>query len=198
MATIQVPSTSGSFLIRSISFYEDLLNDIKLCRAKGLGREEELESCFEIATNYITQLARDVSGYQFGSETDEILFFKKIKPLFTGEAEYFTYCYHAGMFKDMTGRQEPAELESFYRRQLQRMSKFSRENLAFYEYMIAGSTVNDHCWFKRMEDDPSRCLYDKQLATYYAIKKYEQFILEELIAIGADKSKAENEASKNI
>ncbi len=197
MATIQVPSTSGSFLIRSIRFYEDLLNDIKLCRRKGMNEQEELESCFEMATNYITQLAKDVSGYQFGSPTDEILFFKTIKPLFTAEAEYFTYCYHAVMFKDSVSEQGRTELEVFYRRQLQRRNKFSRENLAFYEYMIAGSTVNDHCWFKRLEVDPFRCLFDKQLATYVAIQKYELFIQEALKEMGADSSKLPNKENKH-
>ncbi len=198
MVTIQVPSISGSFLIRSIQFYEEMLQDIKLCRRKGLDVQEELESCFEMATNYITQLSKDVSGYQFGSEMDEILFFKKIKPLFTAEAEYFTYCYHAGMFKDMTGQDSPAELESFYRRQLQRRSKFSRENPAFYSYMESEGTDKDSCWFRRLPDDPARSFYDKQLATYGAIQKYELFIQEELKAIGADSSTTQNEESNNL
>jgi hypothetical protein len=198
MVTIQVPENTGSFLIRCIQFQEEMMNDIRLCRRKGLNQEEELESCFEITTNYITQLTNELSSYRFGSDTDEILFFKKIKPLFTAEAEYFTYCYHAGMFKDMTGRQEPAELESFYRRQLQRMDKFSREHPAFYSYMQSEATDKDSCWFKRLPDDPTRCFYDKQLATYGAIQKYELFIQGKLKAMGADSSKSESEESRNL
>lgn len=198
MATIQVPGNTGSFLIGCIRFYEEMLNDIKICKRKGLGLQEEIQCCFEIATNYAGRLAVDVSGYCFEPGTDEVFFFKKIKPLFTSEAEYYTYCYHADLFKQTVEDICPMELEIFFKRQLQRRNKFSREHAMFYSYMENGRTEDDAEWFKRLADNPSCCAYDKQLASYGAIQKFEEFIQQELRAIGADSSIPQNEESKNV
>lgn len=198
MATIQVPEHTGSFLKGCISFYEEMLNDIKLCRCKGMALQEEIQCCFEIATNYAGKLAMDVSGYSFEPGIDEVLFFKKIKPLFTSEAEYYSYCYHADLFKQTIEDNCPMELEIFYRRQLQRRHKFSREHAVFYSYMENGKTEHDTNWFKRLADNSSCCAYDKQLASYGAIQKFEEFIKQELRAIGADSSIPQNEESKNV
>ncbi len=198
MAIIEVPGNTGSFLIGCIRFYEDLLNDIKICKRKGMALQEEIQCCFEIATNYAGKLAADVSVYSFEPGTDEVLFFKKIKPLFTSEAEYYTYCYHADLFKQTIEDNCPMELEIFYRRQLQRRPKFSREHAVFYSYMENGRTEHDTDWFKRLPDNPSSSTYDKQLASYGAILKFEEFIEQELRAIGADSSISQNEESKNV
>ena len=70
MAIIEVPGNTGSFLIGCIRFYEDLLNDIKICKRKVMALQEEIQCCFEIATNYAGKLAADVSVYSFEPGTD--------------------------------------------------------------------------------------------------------------------------------
>lgn len=184
MATIQIPGNAGSFLTYCIGLYGQLLEDSKLCRRKGLEKLEEIQCCFEIAMNYTVKLAAEVSAYQFATLADEIVFFKKIKPLFTGEAEFCTYRYHAEIFKDTVEDNCPLELELFYRRQLQRRQKFGREHAAFYRYMQEGRQDLDADWFTRPPEEPAACLYDKPLASLQAIGQYEQFVEEALKAIG--------------
>lgn len=180
MATIQVPENTGSFLINCIQFYEEMLNDIKLCKRKGLDKQAEIECCFEIATNYVGRLAMDVKDYEFENIKEEVFFFKKLKPLFTAEAEFYTYHYHAELFKNNVESDCQTELELFYHRQLQRMTKFSREQPVFFVYMLGEKTENDHLWFTRKPGESAVCPYDKLMATFEAIKKYEEFVATEL------------------
>jgi hypothetical protein len=184
MTTIKVPEHTGSFLVNCIQFYGEMLNDIKLCKRKGFDKQAEIQCCFEIATNYLGRLSADIKEYVFESRTDEIFFFKKIKPLFTVEAEFFTYQYHAELFKSNVEEDCQQELELFYNRQLQRMTKFSRDYPAFYAYMQEERTENDHLWFIRSDDQRTNCSHDKLLATYGAIKRYEQYVQTEFESIG--------------
>lgn len=197
MATIQVPSTTGSFLLRCIQFYEEMVNDIKLCKRKCLEKQAEIQCCFEIATNYVGRLSLDVKDYEFESLTDEILFFKKIKPLFTAEAEFYTYYYHAELFKNTVEDNCPVELETFYRRQLQRMTKFCREHPVFYAYVQEEKICNDATWFIRNQKDRTTSSHDKLMATYWAIKRYEEFVHSELKSIGIDLTLSENKETNN-
>jgi hypothetical protein len=197
MATIQVPENSGSFLLRCIQFYDEMLNDIKLCKRKGLEKQAEIQCCFEISTNYIGRLSNDVKSYEFENIKDEIFFFKKLKPLFTAEAEFYTYQYHAELFKSTVEDKCPMEMELFYRRQLQRMTKFSREHPVFYNYVQEEKNCNDASWFTRDPEDRSRSSHDKLVSTYWAIKRYEEFVETELKGIGIDLSLSENEETNN-
>lgn len=197
MALVQVPGNAGSFLTYCIGLYGQLLEDIKLCRRKGLEKLEKIQCCFEIATNYTGKLAVDVSAYSFATVADEIVFFKKIKPLFTGEAEYCTYLYHAEIFTNTVEDNCPLELELFYRRQLQRRDKFSRENAVFYNYMIEERRDLDDAWFTRLEEAPDTCRYDKQLASFHAIGQFEQFVEEALKAIGVAVEAPQKEDNKS-
>lgn len=184
MATIQVPENTGSFLIRCIQLYEQMLNDIKLCGRKSLDKQTEIQCCFEIATNYIGRLSADIKDYVFESLKDEIFFFKKIKPLFTVEAEFYTYQYHAELFKNNVEDDCQQELEIFYQRQLQRMTKFSRDHSVFYAYMQEEKTCNDATWFTRKPGERTICSHDKLITTYGAIKKYEEYVAVESKSIG--------------
>lgn len=186
MSTIQVPENTGSFLINCIQFYEEMLNDIKLCKRKGLDKQAEIQCCFEIATNYVGRLSADTKDYAFESLKDEIFFFKKIKPLFAVEAEFFTYQYHAELFKSNVEDDCQQELEIFYQRQLQRMTKFRREHSVFYAYMQEEKTESDHLWFIRKPGESAVCSYDKLIATYGAIKRYEEFVAQESGSIGKE------------
>lgn len=186
MTTIQVPENAGSFLICCIQLYEQMLNDVKLCRRKNLDKQTEIQCCFEIATNYIGRLSVDIKDYSFESLKDEIFFFKKIKPLFTIEAEFFTYQYHAELFKSNVEDDCQQELEIFYQRQLQRMTKFSQNHPFFYAYMQEGKTDNDHLWFIRKPGETTVCSHDKLMATYGAIKRYEEFVAAELKCTGKE------------
>ena len=197
MVTMPIPENTGSFLINCIQFYEEMMNDIRLCKRKGLDKEAEIQCCFEIATNYVGRLSTDVKDYEFESLKDEILFFKKIKPLFTVEAEFYTYQYHAELFKSNVEDDCQEELEVFYQRQLQRMAKFSREHTVFYAYMQEEKTDQDHLWFIRKETERSMSTHDKLLATYGAIKKFEEFVQTELKSTGINLSQLENKETNN-
>lgn len=186
MATFQVPENTGSFLIHCIQLYEQMQNDIKLCRRKSLDKQTEIQCCFEIATNYVGRLSADIKDYAFESLKDEILFFKKIKPLFTVEAEFYTYQYHAELFKSNVEDDCQNDLEIFYQRQLQRMAKFNREHPVFYAYMHEEKTESDHLWFIRKPGESAICPYDRLMATYGAIKKYEEFVSAELKFTGKE------------
>jgi hypothetical protein len=157
--------------------YADLVKDIMHCRKKGLEREKEIEMCFQIATHYYQRLMQRVEGSGFEKQKDEIFFFKKIKPLFLSEMEQVGLCTHAELFKATAA---PAEFEKFYRRELQRLDKFKRENAEFYQYIVSEATNRDQELFTKFPGEAFRSAYDGLIGTWLALNEYTEFITREL------------------
>ena len=84
---------------RWIQLYGEMVTDIWLCREKKLERVKEIECCFQIAEEYRIELLKLVSPYEFDCLNEEIFFFKKLKPLFNAEIEYYGLCNYVELFK---------------------------------------------------------------------------------------------------
>lgn len=187
MTTIQLPENGGSFLRKCIQHYEKMQHEIRQCRKKEHDVENDIQCCFDVASSYRVELLNMVTDYEFESESEEIFFFKQIKPLFTAEVEYYSFRYHAELFSNTVEDNDPMEIELFYQRQLQRMDRFSRENFQFYDYVSEGRSDKDSCWFTRCNagDIPENerrnsSSHDKLMGTYIALKKYIAFVNLEL------------------
>lgn len=158
-------------------------NDIRLYSLKGLGTEETIQGSFEIANNYKAKLAEEISAYQFPTVREEIFYFRELQPLFIAEAEFYTYCYHVELFRLAMAETDLAEFELFCKRQLLRMEKFERENREIYDYLKTGNTEMDEEWFTRI-DEGGESIYNKQVGTYMAIRRFEEFMKKELAKLG--------------
>ncbi len=192
MTTFDSPESKKSFISGCIQLYGEMMNDIKICKQKNLDKLTEIQCCFDIATNYGERLLKTLKENAFESIKEEIFFFKKLKPLFTAEAEFYTYYYHTEIFKNTVKDGCELELELFYRRQLLRMNKFKQEQPGFYTYMESEQTSSDMQWFTCLQTDKTGSSHDKLLSKYWAIKRYIDFIQEELKKIGADITPTDN------
>ncbi len=175
----------SAFLVKGMQLYEAMQRDIQLFQKKELERETTIQGCFDITHNYRSKLNDEVSSYSFENTAAEVCFFKTIKPLFNAEAEYHTYCYHAEIFLKTVEDSDPMEAELFYRRQLQRMEKFSRDHRELYEYLMADRIDRDTEWFTRLADNPASSFYDKQVGTWLAIRRYEEIVQDKLQKLAA-------------
>lgn len=163
---------------KALQLYEQLQTDLSLCQKKQLDSLEEIECCFHIAERYWAILRNELMNHCFASLQDEITFFKVIKPRFTSETEFYSLCYHAELFRIET---DPAEHPAFLKRELQRLTKFERDHAEFLNSYGNGNRGIDKIWFVRNNPgDPTASSHDPLVSTLLALKRYTEFISDEL------------------
>lgn len=142
---------------------------------------KKLEHCFAIAYRHWYQVKEKLATHRFKNDTQEIQFFKTLKPLFTSEIEYYCLLYHRLLFEPS----EPQAADDFRKREHGRLQKFESENRDFL------SCYHDqHCpmlpfYFLRKccrpplpfevkiyDDETSLTNGDGFVATWLALKKY--------------------------
>ena len=63
--------------------HSQMLRDIERCMQLELPEKERAESCFWIANNHWDKLKELIKGKAFKDESEEIEFFRNVKPQFT-------------------------------------------------------------------------------------------------------------------
>jgi len=112
----------------------------------------------------ILDLKRFASVYKFKDETEEICFFKEIKPLFTSQFLYYKKIFAIKLFdsfRDLKSRQNN------YHRILEQLKSFARKNQDFYEYCMTGTTYLDKQYFTRHKQFPKSVNTDEMFTTGY-------------------------------
>lgn len=176
MMTIPKLTEPSTFLKGCLQFYEEMLIEIDECKQEKRCEEERIQNCFEIAGNYKERINEAVRNFNFTNQEDEVFFFKKVKPLFTAEVEYYTYLYHIVLFKTKEMETDKHELEAFYKRQLLKREKLRKEFPAFYEYVQREQTYADAQWFTRHLNTRDCSLFDSLMGRYLAIEKFEEHL----------------------
>jgi hypothetical protein len=166
--------------------YHQLQKDIEHCKGKMFAPDKEVECCFRIANNYWRELAEKLRNYEFENDKTEIEFFKKWKPKFTSEIEYFNLVYHSLLF-------QPTELDtaiSFWAREHKRLEKFKTDNKGFIECYYNTESELTPYFFLRKYYDPRNIfeakIYDADtafttngdylVATLLALERYLQYV----------------------
>lgn len=176
MSAIPRQENVRTFLSICIELYEVMLAEIKTSKINVKEEGEMIQTCFEIAGTYKEQLNQAVRNYQFPNKSDEIFFFKKIKPLFTAEVEFYTYLYHIFLFKTREIEADKIELARFYKRQLLKKEKLKKENPDFIKYIEENANYADLQWFTRKKQTECSSLFDALMGRYIAIEKFEIFL----------------------
>lgn len=130
----------------SMQLYARMQQEIGQLEAVSKNEMARLEGCFSIALTYFEKIKERSASYVFRHETDEIHFFKNIKPLFRAALEYYTLLYQAVLFK-------PAEkdwLVAYWLQQLKRVDRFNNRHREFYQYYMSGCTYRDAFYFTRV------------------------------------------------
>jgi hypothetical protein len=108
--------------------------------------QEEIEACFGSCYRYWSLVSAKAMNYPFSGLAEEIEFFKKIKPLFVAQMDYYQLLYHALLFQPET---TPELLQSFWQRESQRLPDFIQDHHSFYFYYTTGGTWQDADLFTR-------------------------------------------------
>lgn len=111
---------------------------------------EKCEKALEVILTSITHLKKIIIKKGFKSETEEIHFFKDLKPQFTSKLIYYNIVYKIEMKKPNGGNRI---LKKYYHNELQKLKAYFDNELDFYKYYRSGSSYLDYKYFLRGKYD---------------------------------------------
>jgi len=172
-----------------------LENELFALSQKNLPECERLKSAIALCKKALGILKRYLSGYFFEALEDEILFFKRIKPLFYGKYIYYIsiYNYH---IKQPAGSDET--VVEYIGCHLKDLKQFFDRNQAFYQYYRSESNHLDSFYFTRgsldmyseLEDFQGDELFstshDYKISKIIANEQFQEFLISKCKAINDD------------
>lgn len=134
--------------------YSILLNNLnEQLNFIDLEIDDQIKKCEQAITvilKSINELKKAATKTNFKSKSEEIQFFKEVKPLFTSKLIYFNLVYRIEMKKPNGGNKI---LKKYYNNELLKLKAFFDNELEFYQYYRSGSTYLDYKYFLRGEFD---------------------------------------------
>jgi hypothetical protein len=142
----------------------------------------------------LIELKEFVCGYQFSDETEEIVFFKEIKPIFMSQYYYHEKILSINLNEPIDGHEE--KLQYFYQ-ELKLIQVYKNENCEFHKYCLTNSNHLDDKYFSREgyhntnpnEDERFSTGYDNTLGLLLAnqmLKDYLQLAIKKVSSESED------------
>lgn len=129
-----------SSLNEQLNFIDlEIDNQIKKC-----------ECAIEIILKATEEVKKIIIKNNFKSDSEEILFFKEIKPQFTSKLIYYNVVYKIEMKRPNGGNRI---LKKYYLNELQKLKAYFDNELDFYKYYRSGSSYLDYKYFLRGKYD---------------------------------------------
>lgn len=125
-----------------LGLYRDLQRGIRNCEEQHEDLKKCIECCFHLCELASADVSRAVVA-GFESEEQEIDFFKRIKPLFTGYGEFYSILYSAELFVPESAE----DALQFRRDELSRSLQFLEKHRDLCDYLDAGETSLDREYF---------------------------------------------------
>ncbi|MGC3947978.1 MAG: RteC domain-containing protein [Chryseolinea sp.] len=94
----------------------------------------------------LEELKEFTVSYTFSDETEEIRFFKEVKPALLSPYIYYRCLYKMTFFNSF---RDPKLQNKQYQRLLKKLSHFAHKHQSFHEYYVSGSTYLDNQYFRR-------------------------------------------------
>ena len=107
---------------------------------------EIIENNLKSTRYIITDLRKLIEEHTFQSETEETIFFKQIKPLFSGSLIYWERLHRLYLQMPVGGE---AILRKYYKRKLKNLKAFHALHSGFYEYLRGNYDYLDSLYFLR-------------------------------------------------
>ena len=127
--------------------------------------EDQIKKCEQAITTIlksINELKKAVKKNNFKTESEEIHFFKEIKPQFTSKLIFYNKVYKIEMKKPNAGDKI---LEKYYNQELHILKNFFDSEREFHQYFRAGNTYLDYKYFMRGKFDIKLVLDDYYFET---------------------------------
>ncbi|MFY0481173.1 RteC domain-containing protein [Flavobacterium sp. PLA-1-15] len=111
---------------------------------------KKCENAIEVILASIANLKKIISKSNFKTDTEEIQFFKDLKPQFTSKLIYYNMVFKIEMKRPNGGNRI---LKKYYNNELLKLKAFFDNELEFYQYYRTGNTYLDYKYFQRGKFD---------------------------------------------
>ena len=193
--------------------YSILLNNLnEQLNFIDLEIDDQIKKCEQAITvilKSINELKKAATKTNFKSKSEEIQFFKDVKPLFTSKLIYFNLVYRIEMKKPNGGNKI---LKKYYNNELLKLKAFFDNELEFYQYYRSGSTYLDYKYFLRGEFDIKLALdsyyfesdmsfatsHDFKVATILANDLIELYLENQLLMLENNESSEKSQRKPNV
>lgn len=193
--------------------YSILLNNLnEQLNFIDLEIDDQIKKCEQAITvilKSINELKKVATKTNFKSKSEEIQFFKEVKPLFTSKLIYFNLVYRIEMKKPNGGNKI---LKKYYNNELLKLKAFFDNELEFYQYYRSGSTYLDYKYFLRGEFDIKLALdsyyfesdmsfatsHDFKVATILANDLIELYLENQLLMLENNENSEKSQRKPNV
>jgi hypothetical protein len=170
---------------------------------------KKCEQAIKIILKSINELKKVATKNNFKSQSEEILFFKEVKPQFTSKLIFFNRVYKIEMKKPNGGNKI---LKKYYNNELLKLKAFFDNELEFYQYFRSGSTYLDYKYFLRGEFDIKLALdsyyfesdmsfatsHDFKVATILANDLIELYLENQLLMLENNENSEKSQRKPNV
>ncbi len=179
-------------------FYSLMQDDLNRCRTMELPETERAECCYRVALNYWLKIKEHFLQRVIYVDTEEIEFFREVKPQFTAFIEYYLILNQGLLFI-------PEKIEdriSYWEEEAKRYQRFYVRNKTFIEYYESGCNSQDMQYFlvryneqtimpqeRIYEDHDCRSSHDHVVRGFIANRMYRDFVQEKLVELNATMTK---------
>jgi len=193
--------------------YSILLNNLnEQLNFIDLEIDDQIKKCEQAITvilKSINELKKVATKTNFKSKSEEIQFFKEVKPLFTSKLIDFNLVYRIEMKKPNGGNKI---LKKYYNNELLKLKAFFDNELEFYQYYRSGSTYLDYKYFLRGEVDIKLALdsyyfesdmsfatsHDFKVATILANDLIELYLENQLLMLENNENSEKSQRKPNV
>jgi hypothetical protein len=126
---------------------ENSLDEISLNQTDTLQR---LKYSSRTILSSIARLKNFIASYEFLDITDEINFFKKIKPKFSSKLIFYQKAYEIQLYLPIG---QLPEIKNYYFKEIQKIDKYLNDNKDLFSYYRSNSTLFDEIYFVRKKPD---------------------------------------------
>jgi hypothetical protein len=193
--------------------YSILLNNLnEQLNFIDLEIDDQIKKCEQAITvilKSINELKKAATKTNFKSKSEEIQFFKEVKPLFASKLIYFNLVYRIEMKKPNGGNKI---LKKYYNNELLKLKAFFDNELEFYQYYRSGSTYLDYKYFLRGEFDIKLALdsyyfesdmsfatsHDFKVATILANDLIELYLENQLLMLENNENSEKSQRKPNV
>lgn len=123
---------------------------LSIINAKEIDTLKKAEEITSLLTHAFNRLRVFIHEYEFKDESEEILFFKEIKPNLFCDLIYYQKMYNLEIHRPTGGH---SDLKLYLEKELARITDFFDKNRAFYRYCRSNESSMDNRYFLRGQSD---------------------------------------------
>ena len=174
-------------------FYSALEHQLAEISLSGEPLLEQYRASIKVSKKAMNKLKNYISSYAFENVTEEVNFFKEIKPKFYSKYIYFINIHNFLLQKPTGGENIQRDYINMH---LAELKTFFDHNRAFYSYYRSGMTQMDQIYYTRggfdvhaeledfEEDEQYSTSHDYKLSKIIANEKFQDYLNLELAKIG--------------